>query len=116
MALPRTSGLIEPASIQALRTEEATYTNAVAAQEDNQRRQVTNSEATGTPGIDGSPKVGETLTANTAGIDDEDGIVDAVFAYQWIRHDMESRTGEDIRGATGSTYTVASTDEERLSR
>ena len=102
--------------IQALRTEEATYTNAVAAQEDNQRRQVTNSEATGTPGIDGSPKVGETLTANTAGIDDEDGIVDAVFAYQWIRHDMESRTGEDIRGATGSTYTVASTDEERLSR
>ena len=75
------------------------------------QQQAANSPATGGPGIDGSPRAGETLTATTSGIADEDGMTGAVFAYQWIRHDPATATDTDIEGATGSTYTVTSADE-----
>ena len=75
------------------------------------QQQAANSPATGGPGIDGSPRTGETLTATTSGIADEDGMTGAVFAYQWIRHDLATATDTDIEGATGSTYTVTSADE-----
>ena len=64
-----------------------------------------NSPATGGPGITGTVQAGETLTATTDGIEDEDGLTGAVFAYQWVR------SGADIEGAASSTYTVTGADE-----
>ena len=72
---------------------------------------MSNTPATGTPGINGTPRIGETLTATTSLIADEDGLSDAFFAYQWIRHDLTSTTDTDIEGPTGQTYTVADADE-----
>ena len=63
-----------------------------------------NTAATGTPTISGTPQVGETLTADTSGISDEDGLNDAVFGYQWLAG------GDAIEGPTGSTYTLADED------
>ncbi len=64
-----------------------------------------NTPATGQPVIMGTAQVGETLTADTSGIADEDGLDEAVFSYQW-RAD-----GADISGATGSSYTLVDADE-----
>ena len=64
-----------------------------------------NSPATGGPGITGTVQAGETLTATTDGIEDEDGLTGAVFAYQWVRSDT------DIEGAASSNYTVTGDDE-----
>ena len=61
-----------------------------------------NSPATGLPSIRGIVQVGETLTASTSAIADEDGLDDASFSYQWISG------GSDIDGATGSSYTLTS--------
>ena len=63
-----------------------------------------NSPATGAPAITGTARVGKTLTANTSGIADADGLTGASFSYQWLAD------GGDISGATGSTYTLASAD------
>ena len=63
-----------------------------------------NSPATGAPAITGTARVGETLTADTSGIADADGLTGATFSYQWLADDA------DISGATGSAYTLASTD------
>ena len=59
-----------------------------------------NSPATGAPTISGTAQVGETLTANTSGIADADGLSEVQYAYQWLAD------GADISGATGSTYTL----------
>ena len=67
--------------------------------------QSANSPATGGPGITGTVQAGETLTATTDGIEDEDGLTGAVFAYQWVRSDT------DIEGAASSTYTMTGDDE-----
>ena len=64
-----------------------------------------NSPATGAPTISGTAQVGEALTAETDGISDANGLTGASFSYQWISSDT------DIAGATGSTYTLAATDE-----
>ena len=64
-----------------------------------------NSPATGAPAITGTAQVGETLTADTTGIADEDGLEDVAFSYQWLSDDAE------IGGATGSTYTPVADDE-----
>ena len=64
-----------------------------------------NSPATGAPAISGTAQVGETLTANTSGVADADGLDDVSFTYQWLADDVV------ISGATGSTYTLADTDE-----
>ena len=68
-----------------------------------------NIQATGLPTISGMAQVGETLTADTSGIDDEDGLNQVVFSYQWIRND--GNADEDIAGATGSSYTLTGDDE-----
>ena len=57
-----------------------------------------NTPATGVPGIDGLPVLGQTLTATTSGIADEDGMTAAVFAYQWIRRDPATRHRHEHRG------------------
>ena len=70
-----------------------------------------NSAATGAPGITGTALPGETLTATTTGISDENGLQNAAFTYQWIRHDLSTSTDDDIDGATGPTYLVTAADE-----
>ena len=68
-----------------------------------------NTAAAGAPTINGTPQVGEALSASTSGISDADGLDDARFGYQWIR------ASADIDGATGGTYTPVDADEgERL--
>ena len=64
-----------------------------------------NTPATGEPNINGTAQVGETLTADTSGIADEDGLDNVAFSYQW------QADGADIAGATGSAYALADTDE-----
>ena len=69
-----------------------------------------NNPATGAPTISGTAQVGETLTADTSGIADEDGLGNAAFSYQWLADDAE------IAGATNSTHTLADADEGRAIR
>ena len=68
-----------------------------------------NSPATGAPTISGTVQVDETLTADTSGITDADGLTNASYSYQWIRND--GTNDSDIGGQTGSTYTLVSADE-----
>ena len=67
-----------------------------------------NSSPTGVPTITGVARVGEMLTVDTSGIDDDDGLDNATFTYQWVRNDGSG--GEDIQDATGSTYTLVEAD------
>ena len=63
-----------------------------------------NSPATGVPAISGTAQAGETLTADTSGIADADGLTNVAFSYQWLADDA------DIQDATGSTYTLTDDD------
>ena len=64
-----------------------------------------NSPATGAPTISGTAQVGETLTAYTSEIVDEDGLSNVQYEYQWLADDTA------IQGATDATYTLAVADE-----
>ena len=66
---------------------------------------VPNTPATGLPSISGTVRAGETLTADTSDIVDEDGLTNAVFTYRWQSDDS------DIERAASSTYTLVSADE-----
>ena len=66
-----------------------------------------NSPVTGAPTITGTAQLGETLTADTSGIADADGLDNATFAYQWIADDSA------VAGATDATYTLAAADERK---
>ena len=83
-------------------TAEAT---ATAVAQTSQQVVTQNNPATGAPTITGSVQVGETLTADTSGITDSDGITNATFSYQWLADDAA------ISGATESTYTLVAGDE-----
>ena len=85
-------------------TSAATDTVGFAVQQ-----QVANSPATGAPTISGTAQVGETLTADTTGIADADGLTSVSYSYQWIRTDDSTDT--DITSATDSTYTLVAADE-----
>ena len=87
-------------------TSDATDTVSFAVQQ-----QVANSPAAGAPAISGTAQVGETLTADTSGIADDDGLSNVSYSYQWIRNDGSSDS--DITSATGSSYTLAADDEGR---
>ena len=63
-----------------------------------------NNPATGLPTITGTAQAGQTLTADTSGIADADGLTNAAFSYQWLADDA------DIQDATGSTYVVSDDD------
>ena len=63
-----------------------------------------NNPATGSPAITGTPQAGETLTVDTSGIGDEDGLENATFSYQWLAD------GTAISGATANAYTLVETD------
>ena len=64
-----------------------------------------NSAATGAPAITGTAQVGQTLTADTSAIADEDGLTNVVYSYQWMAD------GANIQGATGSSYTLTEVDK-----
>ena len=66
-----------------------------------------NSPATGAPTITGTAQVGETLTADTSDIADDDGLNNVRYEYQWLADDA------GIAGAASLTYTLADTDEGR---
>ena len=63
-----------------------------------------NSPAGGAPSIEGTPEVGQTLSAVTTDITDDDGLQDVVFSYQWLADDVE------ISFADGATYILTSDD------
>ena len=69
---------------------------------------------TGAPTISGTLEAGETLTADTSGISDADGLTGATFSYQWVSHDGNANT--DIQGATDSSHTLVPADEGRAFR
>ena len=64
-----------------------------------------NTAATGEPTISGTPQVEQTLTADTSGIFDANGLNNVSYQYQWLRDDA------DIAGQTNSTYELVSADE-----
>ena len=66
-----------------------------------------NSLATGAPAISGTAQVGETLTANTSGIADADGLSNVQYEYQWLADD------DEIAGATNATYTLTDSEESK---
>ena len=67
-----------------------------------------NNRTSGAPTISGTAEVGETLTADTSGISDADGMTGATFSYQWVSYDGSGYT--DIVGATATSYTLVSAD------
>ena len=77
---------------------------ATAAVEDDD-----DSPATGTVTVTGTAAEGETLTADTSGLTDADGLADAAYAYQWVRTPAGG-SGADISGATSQTYTPVLAD------
>ena len=70
---------------------------------------VENSPATGQPTINGTAQVGQTLTVDTSGISDADGLDNVTYSYQWL-----SSRDTEIDGATSSTYTFQSSDNSKL--
>ena len=63
-----------------------------------------NHPAMGHPTISGVPRVGETLTAETGTMADEDGLP-TTFEYQWLAIDGEVET--ELTGETSQTYVAA---------
>ena len=99
-------GTTHDAYIHAATSGDGTGTYTIEVEEvTTSMGQRANSPATGGPGITGTVQAGETLTATTDGIEDEDGLTGAVFAYQWVRSDT------DIEGAASPNYTVTGDDE-----
>ena len=90
-------------------SEEATAT--ADAQTSQQQGDSENTPAAGSPTISGTPEVRQTLSVETSAISDADGLANAAFTYQWISTD--GITDTDIAGATGSTYTLVSNDEDK---
>ena len=67
----------------------------------------------GEPVISGEAVVGSTVTADTSGITDVDGLVGVTFAYQWIRIGIDeqgSPTETAIATATMESYAVTEDD------
>ena len=75
---------------------------------------VANNPATGKPGIDGTPQVGQTLTATAGDMADDDNLPTSVFptgySFQWVRVDSLTSNPVDITGANSQTYTVTAAD------
>ena len=70
-----------------------------------------NRSATGAPGMTGTAEVGQVLGVDVTGIEDEDGLYDVEYAYQWVRVDADGTSNEeDISGATAATYTLTADD------
>ena len=72
-----------------------------------------NNLATGAPTITGTAQVGQTLTAGTTGIMDDDGLTGVSYTYQWIRVATDN-TETNIASATASTYTLVTADQGKM--
>ena len=92
-------------------TDDAGYAESLTGATTDTVSRKPNSEATGSPTISGTLQVEGTVTVDTSGISDGNGLDGATFSYQWIRSDAGTDT--DIAGATGSTYTLVSADEDK---
>ena len=68
-----------------------------------------NEDPSGLPTINGAVAVDKTLSADTSGISDGNGLANATFNYQWMR--SADGTDADIADATGSSYTITEDDE-----
>ena len=68
-----------------------------------------NTPATGAPTITGTPQVGQTLTAATTAIMDDDGLTSVSYTYQWIRVATDN-SETNIASAT-VTYTLVAADQ-----
>ena len=71
-------------------TLKVSFSVAYAAQAEEQQP-AQNTLATGAPAIDGVARVGETLTADTSGIDDDDGLTNVAFSLPVVRSDGNGR-------------------------
>ena len=70
-----------------------------------------NRPATGAPVITGPATVGKVLAVDVTGIEDEDGLHDVEYTYQWVRVDADGTSNEaDITDATADTYTLTDDD------
>ena len=67
-----------------------------------------NTSATGAPTVSGTVQVDHTLTADTSGIGDADGLTNVSYSYQWIANDGTSDS--DIADGTSSSYTLVAAD------
>ena len=70
--------------------------------------QAASGNATGKPTVTGTAQVGQTLTADTSGISDPDGMTGVSFSYQWIWVTGNREIG--LGGFTQSTYTILNVD------
>ena len=68
-----------------------------------------NALATGVPTISGTPRVGQTLTTDTSGIEDSDGLSGVVYRYQWL-----SSRDTEIDGATNPTLVLQSVHANKV--
>ena len=87
-------------------TDDAGHDEEVTSEFTGEVAPQSNSPATGDPTISGTAQVGETLAAETSGINDDDGLDNVAYTYQWL-----SSRDTEIQGATDRTYTLAATDE-----
>ena len=55
--------------------------------------------------------MGQTLTADTSGVSDADGLTRVSLSYQWLRNDGTDDT--EIADAAGSSYTLTADDQGR---
>ena len=78
----------------------------------SQEQTAANTPATGNPSVTGTARVGQTLTADTSGIADADGLHNATFSHQWVSSDGVTDT--DIPGATGAAYVVKPGDAGKM--
>ena len=74
-----------------------------------------NNPATGKPGIDGTPQVGQTLTTTAGTMADDDSLPATTFpagySFQWVQVDGPTET--EIGGATSQTYVPVTGDVGR---
>ena len=67
-----------------------------------------NDAPTGAVSIAGTAAEDQTLTANTSGIGDADGL--GTFSYQWARSTDGGATWSAVSGATGASYALGDND------
>ncbi|MDR0785803.1 MAG: fibronectin type III domain-containing protein, partial [Treponema sp.] len=70
-----------------------------------------NPALTGSTSVDGTPQIGQTLTANTSGLGG-----DGAVSYQWQRGDSVSSGFTNISGATSNTYVLSAADQGKYIR
>ena len=89
-----TDTAVEPGTLYVYSVQAADFFGFVGEASDSASVRVptSNSPATGAPAISGTAQVGETLTADTSGIADADGLTGAAFSYQWLADGATSRT------------------------